>query len=171
MEEIMAELDVALLLLRVWVGVVIVAHGINHGRTLEGTARWFESKGFRSPALNARMSAGTEMLIGLGMFSGLLMPVVAAGMVATMFVAFWTIHRFAGFYVFRRPDEGYEYVVTLTVICFVLGILGAGSASLDSVFGIQGSFDGWLGAGIVALGIVAGAVQLAVFWRRPPGAA
>lgn len=165
------EMDIVLLLMRVWVGVVIVAHGINHGRTLEGTARWFASKGFRSPALNARMSAGTEILIGLGMFTGLLMPVVAAGMVATMFVAFWTIHRFAGFFNFRRPDEGYEYVTTLAVVSMSLGIAGAGRWSLDSVLGIQDAIDGWVGAGIVAVGVVAAAVQLVVFWRKPTGAA
>ena len=35
----MDEIDVALLLLRVWAGFVILAHGVNHARSLEGTSR------------------------------------------------------------------------------------------------------------------------------------
>jgi putative oxidoreductase len=82
-----------------------------------------------------------------------------------MLVAFWSIHRFAGFFVFHRPDEGYEYVATLAVVALVIAILGPGDFSLDSVLGID--LDGVVGALIVAGGLLAGAGQLAVFWRRP----
>lgn len=163
--EQMNEIDVAMLILRVWAGVVMIAHGVNHARTLEGTARWFEKVGFRSPDLNARLSAGNEVAIGLALIAGLLTTIAAAGLAATMLVAFWAIHRFAGFFVFHRPDEGYEYVATLTVASFVIGILGPGAYSLDSVLGID--LDGAVGALIVGLGLLAGAGQLAVFWRRP----
>ena len=122
----MTGIDVALLMLRLWAGIVIIAHGVNHARTLEGTARWFEKVGFRSPDLNARLSAGNEVAIGLALIAGLLTSAAAAGLAATMLVAFWSIHRFAGFFVFHRPDEGYEYVATLTVAMFVLGLLGPG---------------------------------------------
>jgi hypothetical protein len=56
--------DAARLLLRGVVGGTMVAHGIRHGRTLEGTARWFSGIGFREPRLQARMSAAVE--IGAG---------------------------------------------------------------------------------------------------------
>jgi putative oxidoreductase len=82
-----------------------------------------------------------------------------------MLVAFWAIHRFAGFFVFHRPDEGYEYVAILTIVAFVIAILGPGAYSLDSVLGVE--LDGGIGALIVGLGLLAGAGQLAVFWRRP----
>ena len=164
----MEALDIALLIIRIWAAVVIVAHGINHARTLEGTARWFESKGFRQPRLNARMSAYNELAIGAGLALGLLTSVAAAALAATMFVAFWTIHRFAGFFVFHRPDEGYEYVTTLAVLALVLVILGPGSFSLDDSLGIADNLDGWVGVAIYAAGLLAAAGQLAVFWRRPP---
>ncbi len=45
-------------------------------------------------------------------------------LLATMFVAFWAIHRFVGFFVFHRPDEGYEYVFTLMAISLALAIAG-----------------------------------------------
>jgi putative oxidoreductase len=35
------------------VGGTMIAHGVRHGRTLEGTAGWFGSIGFRQPKLQA----------------------------------------------------------------------------------------------------------------------
>jgi putative oxidoreductase len=163
----MDQIDTAMLVLRVWMGIVMLAHGINHARTQEGTARWFERLGFKSPELNARLSAGNEIAIGLALIAGLLTTVAAAGLVATMLVAFWAIHRFAGFFVFHRPDEGYEYVATLAVTALVLAILGPGAASIDAAIGIADDLDGAVGAGIIGLGLLAGAGQLAVFWRKP----
>lgn len=163
----MNEIDVAMLVLRVWLGIVMLAHGINHARTQEGTARWFEKVGFRSPKLNARLSALSELAIGLGLIVGLLTSVAAAALVATMLLAFWSVHRFAGFFVFHRPDEGYEYVTTLAVAALVVAIVGPGSLSIDSAIGIDDDLDGLVGAGIVALGLIAGVGQAVVFWRKP----
>lgn len=163
----MSKIDVALLILRLWAGLVIIAHGINHGRSLEGTANWFASKGFKSPALNARLSAGNEIAIGIGLILGLLTSVAAAGLAATMFVAFWAIHRFAGFFNFHRPDEGYEYVATLAAVSLALAVAGPGSASIDSVLGIAENLDGWVGAAIIGAGLLVAAGQLATFWRKP----
>ncbi|HZD23790.1 MAG TPA: DoxX family protein, partial [Acidimicrobiia bacterium] len=62
--------EIALLVLRLWLGVVMLAHGINHARNLNGTASWFESKGFRRGRINALASAAGEVAIGLGLVSG-----------------------------------------------------------------------------------------------------
>jgi putative oxidoreductase len=147
----------------------MLAHGVNHARSIDGTASWFESKGFRKPKLNARASAAGELAIGLGLISGLLTTFAAAGLIATMVVAFWSIHRFAGFFVFTRPDEGYEYVATLAVAALVVAMVGPGAASLDAALGIDGTFDGWNGLIVGLGGIAAGAAQLAAFWRKPVG--
>ena len=163
----MAAIDVVMLMFRLWVAIVMIAHGVNHGRTQEGTAKWFASKGFRSPELNARISAVNEILIGLALIAGLLTSVAAAGVVATMFVAFWSIHRFAGFFNFRRPDEGWEYVATLSIIVISLAVLGPGRYSVDEALGIAGNLDGWVGLAIVGAGILIAAGQLAVLWRKP----
>lgn len=163
----MNEIDVAMLVLRVWLGIVMLAHGVNHARSQEGTAQWFEKKGFKSPQLNARLSALSEIAVGLGFLVGLLTSIAAAAVVATMFLAFWSVHRFAGFFVFHRPDEGYEYVATLAVAALVLAMMGPGSVSLDAAIGIDASLDGFVGAGIIALGLLAGIGQAAVFWRKP----
>lgn len=165
----MDPIDIAMLLVRLWLATAIIAHGINHARSLEGTANWFASKGFRRAPLQARLSAAGELAIGAGLAVGLLTSVAAAGLVATMLVAFWTIHRFAGFFVFHRPDEGYEYVVTLAVAAAALALVGPGDASLDAVVGLDTVLDGWIGGVIILGGVAAAALQLAVFWRRPNG--
>src|SRR5690606_302748 len=158
--------ELAITLLRVWLGVVMLAHGFNHARNLEGTAKWFARVGFRNARWNARASACGEVAVGTGLLLGLATPLAAAGLVTVMTVAFWSIHRHAGFFVFARPDEGWEYVATLVVAALALGTFGPGPWSVDAALGWD-RFDGWAGMGIVALGFLAGAGQLALMWRKP----
>lgn len=159
--------ETAILVARVWAGVVMLAHGLNHARTLDGTTNWFAKVGYKSPQMNARLSAASELAIGLGLITGVLTSFAVGGLVATMTVAFWSIHRFAGFFVFHRPDEGYEYVVTLALLALVIAVVGPGPVSGDALLGIEDTFNGGTGALIAGLGIVVGAGQLAVFWRKP----
>jgi putative oxidoreductase len=163
--RVVEPIDITLAVLRVWAGIVMLMHGINHGRTQEGTAQWFEKIGFSQAKLNARLSFLSEIAIGLGLIVGLLTSVAAAALVATMFVAFWTVHRFAGFYVFHRPDEGYEYVVTLALVATAIAYLGPGEYSLDTSLGID--LSGTTGLLIVAGGLLAALGQVMVLWRRP----
>lgn len=163
----MDQVDVALLILRLWAGLVIVAHGVNHGRSLKGTASWFEKVGFKQPALNAFLSSAFEIAVGLGLIFGILTSVAAAGLAASMFVAFWAIHRHVGFFVFHRPDEGYEYVATLAAIALAIAIAGPGTASVDAALGIDSTLSGLVGAGIFGLGLLAAVGQLITFWRKP----
>lgn len=161
----MDTIDLASLLLRLWLGSVMMSHGIRHARTLDSTAAWFRSKGFRRPHLNAAASAVGEIAIGLGMMLGLLTSLSAAGLVATMAIAYWSIHRFSGFFVFARPDEGWEYVATLATASVVVGILGPGDLSLDALAGLDRVMAGWTGLLISVAGIPLAALQLALFWR------
>jgi len=164
----MEAVEAVVLAARVWAGVVMLAHGINHARTQEGTANWFRKVGFKAPEMNAKMAAATELAIGLGLITGVLTSFAAAGLVATMVGAFWSVHRFSGFFVFRRPDEGYEYVATLAILALVIATVGPGQVSGDAILGIEDTFNGATGALIVGLGVVVGALQLAALWRRPP---
>lgn len=163
----MEPLDFAPLVLRLWLGTVMILHGINHGRNLKGTATWFASKGFRAARLNALGSTAGEIAIGVGLVVGLLTSFAAAGLVIIMVIAFGAIHRFAGFFVFARPDEGYEYVATLAVAATGLAMLGPGSVSLDAAIGWADNLDGWTGLVIAVAGALAGVLQLVLMWRRP----
>ena len=159
--------DFALLVLRLALGVVFLAHGFNHafgGGKIAGTARWFESLGMRPGWLHAWTASLTEIGAGLLMVLGLLTPVAAAGVVGTMAVAWVTNHAKNGFFIFR-PGEGYEYVMTLTLSAVSLGGLGAGRWSLD---GLLGWFQpaGWIGLAIAAgAGAGCAITLLAACWR------
>jgi putative oxidoreductase len=159
--------EIVVTVLRVWLGVVIFAHGVNHAQSIDGTARWFGSKGFRHARAQAQFSALGEIVLGVLLIAGLLTSFAAAGLIAIMSVAFWSIHRFAGFFVFRRPDEGYEYVATVALVALAVAVLGPGPASVDAALGIAEVFDGMTGGVIALLGIAAAAGQLAMFWRLP----
>lgn len=159
--------DAVLLGLRLWLGIVMLAHGYHHARSQPGTAKWFASKGFRHATLSARASALGEFAIGAGLALGLLTSIAAAGLVITMSVAFWSIHRFAGFYVFNRPDEGWEYVATLALAATAVAVAGPGRYSLDAALGWADTLDGGGGLLIVAGGLVVAAAQLALTWRKP----
>src|SRR5215211_389839 len=161
--------NLALLVLRVTVAAVMLAHGVNHvigGGRIAGTARWFESLGMQPGRLHAWLASGTEIGAGALLVLGLLTPLAAAGVVGVMVVAWISNHLGNGFFIFR-PGEGWEYVMTLTVVALVIGAVGPGSWSLDDALGL----DDLLGAeGLVltaALGLGGAAALLLAFWRRP----
>jgi len=159
----MEPIDIGLLVLRLVAGSVMVAHGVNHGRNLEGTASWFESIGFRKARVQAVLSSMGEVSIGLGLILGFLTTFAGAALIATLLVAFVSNHRSAGFFVFNRPVEGWEYLLTLASIGVVLAVAGAGSISIDATIGLD--LAGWVGGAIAAVGALLGAIQLATFWR------
>lgn len=166
----MEPLDHVLLALRLWLGIVMIAHGIGHVRNLDGTASWFASVGFRAARTQAAASGFGELAIGAGLVLGLLTAPAAAGLIATMTIAFWSIHRFAGFFVYARPDEGYEYVATLALVAAGLAILGPGAISVDAALGLDEVVTPAVGGLVALAGVALGALQLALTWRRPdPG--
>lgn len=159
------QINAAMLILRVGVGGVILAHGIKHARGRIKTSNWFGSLGFRQPQLQWFFSTATEIGVGVLLIAGALTSLAAAGLIGIMTVAFWTVHRFAGFWVTARPDEGWEYVFVLTVAAFALAILGPGEISVDSALDIVSTFNGWVGAALGVAGIALAFVQMATFWR------
>ncbi|MFF2511343.1 DoxX family protein [Streptomyces sp. NPDC058086] len=164
----MSDADVAaLLLVRVVLGIVMIAHGLNHwrgGGRIAGTARWFTGLGLRSGTLQAWMSVVTEVGAGALLIAGLLTPLACAAVISVMLVAGVLAHRPNGFFVFK---EGYEYVLVLAVVALALAVLGPGRLSVDHAGDI--AVTGWAGGGI-ALGVAVAATAglLGVFWRPAP---
>jgi putative oxidoreductase len=120
--------DTALLVFRLGLGAVFIAHGYNHifgGGKIAGTARWFESLGMRPGVLHAWTASLTELGAGALLILGLATPLACAGVVGTMLVAWVTNHLRNGFFIFR-PGEGYEYVMTLTLAAIGLAGVGPG---------------------------------------------
>lgn len=166
----MANVDTGLLLLRLILGIVFLAHGIKHAQSRAKTTKWFASIGFRNAPFQWFMSTATEIGVGVLMVAGLLTGFAAAGIIGVMFVAFWTVHRAAGFFItsFMKEGievEGWEYVFVLAAAAASVALAGPGELSLDAVFGLDVLLDGWIGAALVGLGVASGVGLLAVFWR------
>lgn len=157
----------ALLLVRLVLGTVMIAHGLNHwrgGGRIAGIARWFTGLGLRHGTLQAWLSVLTEVGAGALLSIGLLTPLACAAVVSVMLVAGLLAHRPHGFFVF---EEGYEYVLTLAVVALALALLGPGDVSVDEAAGI--AVTGWAGGGIaLGVGAVATAGLLAACWRPRP---
>jgi putative oxidoreductase len=164
----MTDADTAALILRVALGVTLIAHGRNHGwgeGGLQGTTNWFESIGLRPARIHAAVSAYMEVAAGLALLLGLLVPFAAAAGVGVMTVAFVTVHRPNGFFIFK---EGYEYVAVLAFALVALSVLGAGKVSLDRAFGIELD-GGWVGLAVAAGGLLGAGLLLATSWRPQRG--
>jgi putative oxidoreductase len=157
--------DVARLLLRTVIGGTMIAHGARHGRTLDGTAGWFGSIGFRQPRMQAAASAAVEVGAGAALLAGVATPLAASAVVGTMGVAARSVHLPNGFFV---VNEGYEFVLNLGAASVALAALGPGRFSVDRALGLDERLTGTQRAALaVGVGLGAAAVQLAAFWRRP----
>ena len=166
--------NLALLAFRVGIGIVFLAHGINHifrGGKIKGTAGWFESLGMRPGIVHAWMASIVEVAAGALLILGFLMPFAAAGVIGTMTVALVTNHLKNGFFIFR-PGEGWEYVMTLTFAGLALAVVGPGEWSLDHALDLTddlavfNDLTGVPGLLITASGGFGGAAALlALFWR------
>lgn len=159
--------DLCLFLLRAVVGVVMLAHGINHivgGGKIAGTAGWFASLGMRPGKFHAWLASLTEIVCGVLLVFGLLTSLAAAGSLGVMVVAWLINHRGNGFFTFK-PGEGWEYVMVLSVISLAIGGLGAGGWSIDDAAELD-LFVGGSGLAITAIaGLGGAAALLGVFWR------
>ncbi|WP_024795604.1 DoxX family protein [Tomitella biformata] len=168
----MDSIDTGLLILRVCLGLTMAAHGYGklcRGGRIPGTARWFESIGMRPGLVHAWLAAATEVAAGLALALGLLTPFAAAGFVALMFVAAWTVHRGKGFFI---AGDGWEYNLVLATGAAVVAIAGPGAASLDHLFFGDSVLAGWAGGLIAVLGGLAGAgILLGTAYRPEPAAA
>ena len=162
--------NLAMLILRVGVGLIFLAHGIKHARGREKTTRWFASIGFKHAPMQWFMSTATEIGAGLLLILGLLTGLAAAGVVSTMVVAFWTVHRPAGFFItsFMKKGievEGWEYVFTLALAATAIAVAGPGDWSIDNGLGIAHDLDAWIGVILVTGGVLMAAGEILSFWR------
>ncbi|WP_302660121.1 DoxX family protein [Rhodococcus sp. SGAir0479] len=158
-------LDLARLILRTTVGGTMVAHGMRHGRTLDGTAGWFGSIGFRRPRLQAQASAVVEVGAGALLVAGAATPAAAAAVIGTMAVAARSVHMRKGFFI---TAEGYEFVLNLGAATAALAALGPGRYSVDRALGLDRRLSGVpAAAAAVAVGLGSAAAQLAAFYSEP----
>lgn len=123
--------DAGLLVTRVILGVVLIAHGwekfaING---IEGTGAFFDSVGIPGATAAAAVVGAIELVGGILLILGLLTPLVAVLVVVVMIGAFFTVHIGSGVYV----ANGWELVAVVGLAAAVFGLVGPGRYSVDAV--------------------------------------
>lgn len=159
-----------LLVLRLALAGVMLAHGIKHLMGREKTTSWFASMGWRFAGIQWMTATATEIGVGLLLALGFLTGLAAAGVVGILFTAYWTVHRPAGFFItaFMKEDidvEGWEYVGFLIAATVALAVMGPGEWSLDDGLDLASRLDGWWGLALAVGGVAGAGGQMAAFWR------
>ncbi|QGQ18962.1 DoxX family membrane protein [Cellulomonas sp. JZ18] len=124
--------DIALLLARVALGLVLLAHGWQKydEYTLDGTTAAFTDMGVPAPGAAALFATVVEVVGGVLLILGLLTPVAAALNVVNLLGALVLVHAGNGVFV---DDGGYELVLALIAGLLLVLALGAGRFSIDEL--------------------------------------
>lgn len=118
----------ALLILRVCVGAVFLAHGIPKIKDLGATAKGFESMGFRPGRFWGTCIALLEVVGGALLIAGLLVQPLGFLFALEMLVAILMVKRKAGFV------GGWELELILIAASVALFIFGGGRISVEGFF-------------------------------------
>ncbi len=130
--------NVASLILRVPVGIILTAHGGQKlygwfgGYGLEGTGQWLASVGIEPGYLMALLAGGAEFFGGIALILGLLTRPAAIVSAFTMLVALLTVHLGNGLFL---SNNGFEYALALLAATVALAIQGGGTLSVDRIIG------------------------------------
>jgi putative oxidoreductase len=122
--------DVALLIGRVALGVVLIAHGwqkfFSYG--ISGVAANFDTMGVPLPAASATFAAVVELVGGILLIIGLAVPLIGLLVAIDMAGALLFVHAPNGVFV---DGGGYELVLVIGALAVVFAGLGAGAYAID----------------------------------------
>ncbi|WP_378956523.1 DoxX family protein [Pelosinus sp. sgz500959] len=121
----------SMLVLRVSLGVIFLAHGLQKISGFEGIVAFFASIGL--PAILAYVVTAIETIGGACLILGLFTRAAAVGIIMIMLGAIFTVKLSKGFL------NGYEFDVSLLAIAMALVLSGSNTLSLgkflSSAFG------------------------------------
>ena len=126
-----SNVDAALLVLRLVVGLVFVLHG---GQKLfvfglGNVAGNFAKMGIPAASVTGPLVGLVEFFGGLGLIGGLLTRLSGLGLAIDMLGAIYFVHLPKGF----MGPQGFEYPLTLLAASAALMVTGAGRYSLDYI--------------------------------------
>jgi putative oxidoreductase len=124
----------ALLVMRLALGVIMLAHGYqNTFRHLHDHVHLVVSLGI--PAWLGYVSSFTEFFGGLLILVGFFTRPAAFAICIDLMVAIWRVHWHNGL----TGDQGYEFPLALAALAFALIFFGGGPISMDHVLRGGGS--------------------------------
>ena len=129
----------ALLVMRLALGIVMLVHGYNKVfKGIEHHPHFVASLGI--PAWLGYVSEFTELIGGLLLLVGFFTRPAASAVCANLIVAVWKVHWHNG--LLGSPDRpGYEFPLCLAAMAFALIFLGGGPIAMDHVLRGGGSFS------------------------------
>lgn len=159
----MHSVDLAVLLLRLGVGLTFAAHGTQ--KTLgwwggPGRERWHGavgSMGFRPVGLFALASMVAELGGGILLALGAATPLAVMMLVGMVVVIIFKVHWPKGFF---NAKGGFEFPLSLAVGVIAIGIMGPGQVSLDRLAGLEPNAT--VRAAFLVVGVAGGLVTLAI---------
>jgi putative oxidoreductase len=123
--------DLVLLVVRVGLGVIMVAHAkleYDFGGSLAGVGRLFAQAGVPLPAVTGPANVLFEVVGGIAMTLGAAVPVVGVLMALNMAGAWAFVHTSG---LFALDHNGPELVIALGLLSLVLAVTGSGRFGLD----------------------------------------
>lgn len=126
--------DLALLIARVGIGVIFVAHGWQKFFTngIAKTQAGFDAMGAPLPDVSAIVAATVELVGGFALIAGIATPIAGILLFLDMVGAFFIVHIDKGIFV---SEGGYELVLALGVASLLIAAIGAGRLSIDALLG------------------------------------
>jgi putative oxidoreductase len=162
-------LDLAFLIARVMIGLLMTAHGAQKlfgwfgGHGLKATGEFFGKLGFEPARLFATAAALGEFTSGLLIALGLFGPVGPAILLAVMVVAAISVHWKGGLF---ATTNGIELPLLYSIAAVRFALTGPGGYSLDAALGLQWVWTPKVIWVALAIGVLGGVVNLAL--RRRP---
>jgi putative oxidoreductase len=125
----------ALLVMRITLGVIMVAHG--YQKVFGGLHHFTQTvAGLGMPPWLGYVSAFTELLGGLFILAGLFTRCAALAICIDLVVAIWKVHWHNGL----TADHGMEFPLAVATLAFALIFFGAGPIALDHILRGGSSF-------------------------------